>query len=40
MAGTLDELLLARFVRVKLSDFEVFLEGQRATETAGYPKLA
>jgi hypothetical protein len=40
MAGTLDELLLAPFVRVKPSDFEVFLERQRAAETAGYPQLA
>jgi ABC-type phosphate/phosphonate transport system substrate-binding protein len=40
MAGTLDELLLARFVRVKPSDFEVFVERQRTAETAGYPKLA
>jgi ABC-type phosphate/phosphonate transport system substrate-binding protein len=40
MASTLDELLLARFVRVAPEDFEVFLERQRAAEAAGYPKLA
>ena len=40
MAGTLDELLLAGFVRVEPSDFEVFLERQRAAEAAGYPRLA
>jgi ABC-type phosphate/phosphonate transport system substrate-binding protein len=40
LAPTLDELLLARFVRVNPADFEVFLERQRAAEAAGYPKLA
>ena len=40
LAATLDELLLARFVRVEPSDFEVFLERQRAAEAAGYPRLA
>jgi len=40
MAGTLDELLLTRFVRVHPADLEVFLERQRAAEAAGYPKLA
>jgi ABC-type phosphate/phosphonate transport system substrate-binding protein len=40
MASTLDELLLARFVRAEPGDFEVFLERQRAAEAAGYPRLA
>ncbi|HEV8439006.1 MAG TPA: PhnD/SsuA/transferrin family substrate-binding protein [Methylomirabilota bacterium] len=40
LASTLDELLLARFVRVETGDFEVFLQRQRAAEAAGYPKLA
>jgi len=40
MAATLDELLLARFVRVSPGDFDVFLERQRAAEAAGYPRLA
>jgi ABC-type phosphate/phosphonate transport system substrate-binding protein len=40
LAGTLDELLLQRFVRVRTADLEVFLERQRAAEAAGYPKLA
>ena len=40
MAATLDELLLTRFVRVSTPDLEVFLDRQRAAETAGYPKLA
>ena len=39
MASTLDELLLSRFVRVRPDDFEVFLERERAAETAGYSKL-
>jgi ABC-type phosphate/phosphonate transport system substrate-binding protein len=37
---TLDELLLSRFVRVEPSDFEVFLERERAADAAGYPRLA
>ena len=40
LAGTLDELLLARFVPVQPGDFDVFLERQRAAEDAGYAKLA
>lgn len=40
LSATLDELLLARFVRVREADFETFLERQRAAEVAGYPKLA
>ena len=36
MATTLDELLLARFVRVEPGDFEIFLERERAAEAAGY----
>jgi ABC-type phosphate/phosphonate transport system substrate-binding protein len=40
LTGTLDELLLQRFVRVRPADLEVFLERQRAAEGAGYPKLA
>jgi ABC-type phosphate/phosphonate transport system substrate-binding protein len=40
LARTLDELLLARFVRVEPGDFDVFLERQRAAAAAGYPKLA
>jgi ABC-type phosphate/phosphonate transport system substrate-binding protein len=40
LAQTLDELLLARFERVREGDFEVFLDRQRAAEAAGYPKLA
>jgi ABC-type phosphate/phosphonate transport system substrate-binding protein len=39
MAGTLDELLLARFVRVEPEAFEIFLERERAAEAAGYAKL-
>ena len=39
MATTLDELLLARFVRVAPEVFEIFLERERAAETAGYAKL-
>jgi ABC-type phosphate/phosphonate transport system substrate-binding protein len=40
LASTLDELLLARFVRAKPGDFDIFLERQRAAEAAGYPRLA
>ena len=40
VAGTLDELLLARFVPVQPGDFNVFLERQRSAEDAGYAKLA
>lgn len=39
MATTLDELLLARFVRVEPEVFEIFLERERAAEAAGYAKL-
>jgi len=38
--STLDDLLLARFVRAVPADFQVFLDRQRVAETAGYPKLA
>jgi len=40
IAATLDELLLARFVRVTAADLDVFLERARAAEAAGYAKLA
>lgn len=40
LTSTLDELLLARFVRVEPGDFDIFLERQRAAEAAGYPRLA
>ena len=40
MAATLDELLIARFVRPRPADLEVFVERQRAAESAGYPRLA
>ena len=40
LAPTLDELLLARFVRVAPADLDVFLERARAAEAAGYAKLA
>ncbi len=40
LTSTLDELLLARFVRVEPRDFDVFLERQRAAEAADYPRLA
>lgn len=36
----LDDVLLARFDRVTVADFEVFLERDRAARDAGYPKLA
>jgi ABC-type phosphate/phosphonate transport system substrate-binding protein len=39
IATTLEELLLARFVRVGPDDFRLFLDRQRAAEEAGYPKL-
>ena len=39
MTTTLDELLLARFVRVAPEVFEIFLERERAAEAAGYAKL-
>ncbi len=37
---TLADLLLTRFVAVDPSDFQVFLDRERAAEAAGYPKLA
>jgi ABC-type phosphate/phosphonate transport system substrate-binding protein len=37
---TLDDLLLARFVRIAPEDFAIFLDRQHAAEAAGYPKLA
>lgn len=40
LVRTLDELLLDRFVPVQPTDFDVFIERQRAAERAGYPKLA
>ena len=39
MTTTLDELLLARFVRVEPEVFEIFLERERAAQAAGYAKL-
>ncbi len=39
MAGTLDELLISRFVRVQPEVFEIFLERERAADAAGYAKL-
>src|SRR5262245_5335943 len=39
MSGTLEELLLARFVRVEPDAFDIFLERERAAEAAGYSKL-
>jgi len=38
--ATLDELLLSRFVAIEPKDFDVFLERERAAQTAGYAKLA
>ena len=40
MAATLDELLLARFVRADAGAFDVMVERQHAAERAGYPRLA
>jgi len=40
LAPTLDELLLARFVRVVEADLDVFLHRARAAEAAGYATLA
>ena len=40
MRGTLDDLLLARFVSVGAAEFQVFVDRQHAAEAAGYPKLA
>jgi ABC-type phosphate/phosphonate transport system substrate-binding protein len=40
MAATLDELLLARFVRADASAFDVMVERQHAAERAGYARLA
>ena len=39
MAGTLDELLLARFARVDAGAFQLFLDRERAAEAAGYAAL-
>jgi ABC-type phosphate/phosphonate transport system substrate-binding protein len=39
LASTLEALLLTRFVPATSDRFEVFLERQRAAETAGYPRL-
>ena len=39
MADTLEELLLARFVRARPEEFDVFLERERAAEAAGYAVL-
>ena len=39
MTETLEELLLARFVRVRPEAFEVFLEREHAAKAAGYSKL-
>ncbi|HEY2991243.1 MAG TPA: PhnD/SsuA/transferrin family substrate-binding protein [Methylomirabilota bacterium] len=40
LASTLDELLLARFVRARADVFDVMVERQHAAERAGYPRLA
>ena len=40
LASTLDELLLARFVRARPDVFDVMVERQHAAERAGYPRLA
>lgn len=40
LATTLEDLLLARFAAARSGDFQVFLDRQRAAESAGYPKLA
>ena len=40
MAATLDELLLARFVRADPRAFDVMVDRQHAAEQAGYPRLA
>jgi ABC-type phosphate/phosphonate transport system substrate-binding protein len=40
LAATLDELLLARFVRVEPAAFDVFLDRARAAEAVGYATLA
>ena len=36
----LDELLLSRFAPTEPKDFDVFLDRERAAQTAGYAKLA
>jgi len=40
LAATLDTLLLTGFTDVTPERFEVFVERQRAAESAGYPRLA
>jgi ABC-type phosphate/phosphonate transport system substrate-binding protein len=40
LKSTLDDVLISRFVRVAPSEFDVFLERERAAEAAGYPRLA
>src|SRR5207237_4865176 len=40
LASTLDELLLARFVRAEAGVFDVMVDRQHAAERAGYPRLA
>jgi ABC-type phosphate/phosphonate transport system substrate-binding protein len=40
LVSTLESLLLTRFVDAAPARFEVFLERQRAAESAGYPVLA
>ena len=40
LAPTLDELLIARFVRADPAAFDVMLERQRRAEAAGYSRLA
>src|SRR5438093_11577536 len=40
LASTLDELLLARFVRARPDVLDVMVERQHAAERAGYPRLA
>ena len=40
LSETLAALLLSRFVRVRATELEVFLERQREAEARGYPRLA
>ena len=40
ISGTLEALLLVRFVRVEEPDFQVFLDRERAAKEADYPRLS
>jgi hypothetical protein len=40
LAPTLDELLIARFVRADPAAFDIMLDRQHLAEAAGYPRLA